>query len=35
MSLFHSTAIIDKSSNIHPDAEIGPFCVIGPDVVIE
>ena len=35
MSLIHSTAIIDKSSNIHPDAEIGPFCVIGPDAVIE
>ena len=35
MSLIHSTAIIDKSSNIHPNAEIGPFCVIGRDVVIK
>ena len=35
MSLIHSTAIIDKLSNIQPSAEIGPFCVIGPEVIIE
>ena len=35
MSLFHSTAIIDESSNIHSNAEIGPFCIIGPNVKIE
>ena len=35
MSLFHSTAIIDGSSNIHSNAEIGPFCIIGPNVKIE
>ena len=35
MEFFHSTAIIDKSSNVHPKAEIGPYCIVGPDVVIE
>ena len=35
MEFFHSTAIIDKSSNVHPKAEIGPYCIIGPNVVIE
>tara|TARA_Y100001936_G_C16047307_1_gene655459 strand:+ start:656 stop:1450 length:795 start_codon:yes stop_codon:yes gene_type:complete len=35
MSLFHSTAVIDDSSNIHSNAEIGPFCIIGPNVKIE
>ena len=35
MEFFHPTAIIDKSSNVHPKAEIGPYCIVGPDVVIE
>lgn len=30
----HSTAIIDSKAEIAPDAEIGPYCVIGRDVKI-
>jgi UDP-N-acetylglucosamine acyltransferase len=30
----HPTAIIDSSARIHSDADIGPYCVIGPDVEI-
>jgi UDP-N-acetylglucosamine acyltransferase len=31
----HASAIVDPAAAIHPDAEIGPFCVIGADVHIE
>jgi UDP-N-acetylglucosamine acyltransferase len=30
----HPTAIVDASARIHPDAEIGPYCVVGADVEI-
>lgn len=30
----HSTAIIDTSSEISPDAHIGPYCTIGPETRI-
>ena len=32
--MIHSTAIIDSRAEIAADVEIGPYCVIGPDVVI-
>jgi UDP-N-acetylglucosamine acyltransferase len=30
----HSTVIIDSSSKISPEAQIGPYCIIGPNVQI-
>ena len=30
----HPTAIVDPLARIHSDAEIGPYCVIGPEVEI-
>ena len=30
----HPTAIVDSGARIHATADIGPFCVIGPDVEI-
>jgi UDP-N-acetylglucosamine acyltransferase len=30
----HPTAVIDRSSEIAPDADIGPYCIIGPEVRI-
>ncbi len=30
----HPTAIVDQFARIHPDAEIGPYCVIGAEVEI-
>lgn len=30
----HPTAIVDPSAEIHSDADIGPYCVIGPEVNI-
>ena len=33
--MIHSTAIIDKKSKISENVEIGPYCVIGPDVEID
>jgi UDP-N-acetylglucosamine acyltransferase len=32
--MIHSTAIVDAGAEIASDAEIGPYCVIGRDVVI-
>ena len=32
--MIHPTAIVDAGAHIAGDAEIGPYCVIGPDVVI-
>ena len=32
--MIHSTAIIDKKSKISDNVEIGPYCVIGPNVEI-
>tara|TARA_B100000989_G_scaffold112719_1_gene82777 strand:- start:1081 stop:1866 length:786 start_codon:yes stop_codon:yes gene_type:complete len=33
--VIHHTAIIDKKSKISENVEIGPYCVIGPDVEIK
>jgi UDP-N-acetylglucosamine acyltransferase len=30
----HPTAIVDQLARIHPDAEIGPYCIIGAEVEI-
>ncbi len=30
----HPTAIVDPAANVHDTAEIGPFCILGPDVEI-
>jgi UDP-N-acetylglucosamine acyltransferase len=30
----HPTAIVDAGAKVHPDADIGPFCVLGPEVEI-
>ncbi|KCY04409.1 bacterial transferase hexapeptide family protein, partial [Acinetobacter baumannii 1284800] len=32
--LIHSTAIIDPSAVIASDVQIGPYCIIGPQVTI-
>ena len=32
--MIHHTAIIDKNSKISENVEIGPYCVIGPEVEI-
>ena len=32
--MIHPTAIIDKSAELEPDVEVGPYCVIGPKVRI-
>ena len=32
--MIHSTAIVDASAAIAEEVEIGPYCVIGRDVVI-
>lgn len=31
----HPTAIVDKKANIHPSVQIGPWCIVGPDVTLE
>jgi len=33
--VIHSTAIVDDSASVSPDCEIGPYSIIGADVVIE
>ncbi len=33
--MIHPTAIVDKKSKISKNVEIGPYCIIGPDVEIE
>ena len=30
----HPSSIIDTSAKIHESVEIGPFCLIGPDVEV-
>jgi UDP-N-acetylglucosamine acyltransferase len=30
----HATAIVDPCASISPDAEIGPYCIVGKDVTI-
>lgn len=34
MTNIHSTAIVDPSAQLADDVHVGPYCVIGPDVVI-
>ncbi len=34
MAQIHPTAIVDASAKIAETAEIGPFCIVGPDVTI-
>ncbi len=34
MSNIHPTAVVDTNAKIATDVEIGPFCMVGPDVVI-
>jgi len=34
MNKIHPTACVDKKAQIGSDVEIGPFCVVGPDVVL-
>lgn len=33
--MIHSTAIIEDGAKIAPDVNIGPFCIVGKDVVLE
>lgn len=33
--MIHTTAIIDPKANLAPDVEVGPYCVIGPNVDID
>ena len=33
--MIHSTAIIDKKAKLSSNVEVGPYCVIGPEVEIE
>ncbi len=33
--MIHRTAIVDKNSSISENVEIGPYCVIGPEVKID
>ncbi|HET9523345.1 MAG TPA: hypothetical protein VFO90_03890, partial [Terrimicrobiaceae bacterium] len=32
--MIHPTAIIDSGADIAGSAEVGPYCVVGPDVAI-
>ncbi len=34
MPKIHPTAVVDPKASIAADVEIGPFCVVGPDVVL-
>ena len=33
--MIHHTAIIDSKSKISNNVEVGPYCIIGPDVEID
>lgn len=33
--MIHSTAIIETGAHIAPDAKVGPFCMVGKNVVLE
>jgi UDP-N-acetylglucosamine acyltransferase len=35
MANIHPTAVVDKAATLARGVEIGPYCVIGPDVVLE
>jgi UDP-N-acetylglucosamine acyltransferase len=34
MGSIHPTAIIEKGATLHADAEIGPYCTVGPNVLL-
>ncbi len=34
MTTIHPTAIIDPTADVHDSVEVGPYCVVGPDVRI-
>jgi len=34
MSAIHPTAIIDKTAELGADVEIGPYCIVGPNVTL-
>ncbi|MCB1969305.1 MAG: acyl-ACP--UDP-N-acetylglucosamine O-acyltransferase [Geminicoccaceae bacterium] len=34
MTSIHPTAIVDARATISPGVEIGPYCIVGPDVVL-
>jgi len=35
MTRIHASAVVEKGAEIGENVEIGPYCVVGPDVVIE
>ncbi len=35
MTQIHSSAVVDKEAQLGTEVEIGPFCVVGPNVTIE
>ncbi len=32
--MIHATAVVDKKAQIGKDVEIGPYCIVGPDVTL-
>ena len=35
MTAIHALAVVDPKANIGVDVEIGPFCIVGPDVTLQ
>ncbi|HVL43155.1 MAG TPA: acyl-[acyl-carrier-protein]--UDP-N-acetylglucosamine O-acyltransferase, partial [Brevundimonas sp.] len=35
MSRIHATAVVDAGAQIAEGVEIGPWCIVGPGVVLE
>ena len=35
MTQIHPTAIVDPAARLADDVEIGPFCIVGPDVTLQ
>ena len=33
--MIHNSSVIDKKANISKNVKIGPFCYVGPDVILE
>jgi UDP-N-acetylglucosamine acyltransferase len=33
--MIHPTAIVDSAARVGADVDIGPYCVVGPDIVLE
>lgn len=34
MTKIHPTALVDRSAQLHESVEVGPFCIVGPEVVM-